>query len=713
MAAETLKGLAGSAQLRHMPRQNQRMADTVMTSFFSPYSHEFVRIAACVPRIEVADPAFNAERTLELLRQGHEEGIALMVFPELGLSAYAIDDLLHQDALLDAVEVAIARLTKDSAGLFPAFCVGAPLRVAGRLYNAAIVIHAGRVLGVVPKAFLPNYREFYERRHFAPGAHVRKLETHLAGSTVPFGIDLLFRSAGTCPFTFHVEICEDMWVPQPPSTAAALAGAEIILNLSASNITIGKAEDRRLLCASQSMRCVAAYAYSAAGPGESTTDLAWDGHGGIFEDGLRLTETDRFPLGSTMTVADVDLGRLRQERRRRVTFGDCGRAEGITESNFRAIPFTIDAPEKDLPLRRPLERFPYVPSDPAKLAENCYEAYNIQVQGLVKRLQATGTEKVVIGVSGGLDSTQALLVCSRAMDLAGLPHANILAYTLPGFATSEGTKGNAWALMRALGVSAAEIDIRPAARQMLADLGHPFADGQPVYDVTFENVQAGLRTDYLFRLANHNRALVVGTGDLSELGLGWCTYGVGDQMSHYNVNASVSKTLIQHLIRFVAASGDVDQATADILHAILATEISPELVPQETAGAIQSTKSMVGPYPLQDFNLFYLTRYGFRPSKIAYLSWCAWSDAAAGTWPSHIPAHEQRSYRLGEIKHWLRLFLQRFFTNQFKRTAMPNGPKISSGGSLSPRGDWRAPSDASPSIWLEELERNVPDQKDD
>jgi NAD+ synthase (glutamine-hydrolysing) len=299
------------------------------------------------------------------------------------------------------------------------------------------------------------------------------------------------------------------------------------------------------------------------------------------------------------------------------------------------------------------------------------------------------------------------------MDLAGLPHANILAYTLPGFATSEGTKGNAWALMRALGVSAAEIDIRPAARQMLADLGHPFADGQPVYDVTFENVQAGLRTDYLFRLANHNRALVVGTGDLSELGLGWCTYGVGDQMSHYNVNSSVSKTLIQHLIRFVAASGDVDQATADILYAILATEISPELVPQETAGAIQSTESMAGPYPLQDFNLFYLTRYGFRPSKIAYLSWCAWSDAAAGTWPSHIPAHEQRSYRLGEIKHWLRLFLQRFFTNQFKRTAMPNGPKISSGGSLSPRGDWRAPSDASPSIWLEELERNIPDQKDD
>ncbi|HEU6443079.1 MAG TPA: NAD(+) synthase, partial [Microvirga sp.] len=342
---------------------------------------------------------------------------------------------------------------------------------------------------------------------------------------------------------------------------------------------------------------------------------------------------------------------------------------------------------------------------------NCYEAYNIQVQGLAKRLRATGTEKVVIGVSGGLDSTQALLVCCRAMDRLALPRTNILAYTLPGFATSEGTKGNAWALMRALGVSAAEIDIRPAARQMLKDMGHPFAEGQPVYDVTFENVQAGLRTDYLFRLANHNRGIVVGTGDLSELGLGWCTYGVGDQMSHYNVNASVSKTLIQHLIRFVAASGDVDKATAEILHAILATEISPELVPQDASGQLQSTEAIIGPYALQNFNLYYLTRFGYRPSKIAYLSWHAWRDAEAGTWPPNLPADAHRSYDLGEIKRWLRVFLSRFFTSQFKRTAMPNGPKISSGGSLSPRGDWRAPSDAGPQVWLAELESNVPDDE--
>ncbi|RDI52243.1 NAD(+) synthase [Microvirga subterranea] len=680
-----------------------------MTSFFSPYRHDFTRIASCVPRIEVANPSFNVDRTLELLHQGHDERIALMVFPELGLSAYAIDDLLHQDALLEAVESGISRLAAESSNLFPAFVVGAPLRAGDRLYNSAVVIHAGRILGVVPKAYLPNYREFYERRHFAPGAQIRGQEIAVAGIQVPFGVDLLFRSAGSCAFTFHVEVCEDMWVPQPPSTAAALAGAEVLLNLSASNITIGKAEDRRLLCGSQSMRCVAAYAYSAAGPGESTTDLAWDGHGGIFEDGLRLAETDRFPSGSTMAVADVDLGRLRQERMRRVTFGDCARVLGVTASDFRTITLAIDAPAEALPLRRPIERYPYVPSDPAKLAENCYEAYNIQVQGLAKRLQATRTEKVVIGVSGGLDSTQALLVCCRVMDKIGLPRTNILAYTLPGFATSEGTKGNAWALMRALGVSASEIDIRPAARQMLEDLGHPFAGGEPVYDVTFENVQAGLRTDYLFRLANHHRGIVVGTGDLSELGLGWCTYGVGDQMSHYNVNASVSKTLIQHLIRFVAASGDVDRTTADLLHAILATEISPELVPQDASGQIQSTEAMIGPYALQDFNLYYLTRFGFRPSKIAYLSWHAWKDAKAGTWPPNIPESAHRSYDLAEIKHWLRVFLGRFFTSQFKRTAMPNGPKISSGGSLSPRGDWRAPSDAGPAVWLAELESGVPD----
>ena len=682
-----------------------------MPPFHSLYTHEFIRIAACVPRIEVGDPAFNLTETLTLAAQGDAASTALMVFPELGLSSYAIDDLLFQDALLDSVERAIGAIRDASRDLFPVLVAGAPLRHRGHLYNAAIVIHRGSVLGAVPKSYLPNYREFYEKRHFASGVGVRGQRIELAGEEVPFGTDLLFRSEGSASFTFHVEICEDVWAPLPPSTRAALAGAEVLINLSASNITIGKAETRRLLCASQSSRTSAAYAYSAAGPGESTTDLAWDGHAAIFECGDRLAETDRFSAGSTMVTADIDLGRIRQERMRGNTFRDCADHERDTSAPFRTIGFALNTPDEAVSLQRTVERFPYVPSDPEKLRENCYEAYNIQVQGLAKRLRASKTERAVIGVSGGLDSTQALLVAVRAMDLLGLPRENVLAYTLPGFATLDKTKRNAWTLMEALGVTAEEIDIRPAARQMLGDLGHPYARGELVYDVTFENVQAGLRTDYLFRLANQNGGLVVGTGDLSELGLGWCTYGVGDHMSHYNVNASVSKTLIQHLIRFVAASGDVDEATARVLRAILDTEISPELVPANEAGAVQSTEATIGPYALQDFNLFYVTRYGFRPSKIAFLAHHAWSDAARGSWPPNMPEAKRRAYSLAEIRQWLEVFLFRFFTiSQFKRSAMPNGPKISSGGSLSPRGDWRAPSDGNARVWLEELKANVPEE---
>jgi NAD+ synthase (glutamine-hydrolysing) len=680
-----------------------------MSPFHSLYTHEFIRIAACVPRIEVGDPEFNLSETLALAEQGHARSVALMLFPELGISAYAIDDLLFQDALLDAVEQAIEEVRERSSRLLPVLVIGAPLRRQGHLYNAAIVIHRGRILGVVPKTYLPNYREFYEKRHFSSGMNVHGEEIEIASHSVPFGTDLLFRSQGSVRFTFHVEICEDVWTPLPPSTHAALAGAEILLNLSASNITIGKAETRRLLCASQSSRASAAYAYSAAGPGESTTDLAWDGHAAVFECGDRLVETDRFPRESTFVTADIDLGRIRQERMRGTTFRDCVAHESASGPLFRTVPLEFDAPKEAVPLLREVPRFPYVPSDPAMLRENCYEAYNIQVQGLAKRLQASKTERAVIGVSGGLDSTQALLVAARAMDTLGRPRSNVLAYTLPGFATSEGTKRNAWTLMDALGVTASEIDIRPAARQMLGDMGHPFARGEPVYDVTFENVQAGLRTDYLFRLANQNNGLVVGTGDLSELGLGWCTYGVGDHMSHYNVNASVSKTLIQHLIRFVAGSGDVDEKTSAVLREILEAEISPELVPAEATGAVQSTEAVVGPYALQDFNLYYVTRYGYRPSKIAFLAHHAWSDASKGAWPADLPEHKRRAYSLADIRHWLEVFLFRFFTiSQFKRSALPNGPKISTGGSLSPRGDWRAPSDGNARAWLQELDAKVP-----
>jgi NAD+ synthase (glutamine-hydrolysing) len=682
-----------------------------MSSFFTPYRHQFVRLAACVPRGAVAEPRRNAAAVAALVDEADGARAALMVFPELCLSAYAIDDLLFQDGLLDAVEGEIAHLVELSREWLPVFAVGAPLRVRGHLYNCGLVIHRGRLLGVVPKIYLPNYREFYERRHFTSGEGVIGETIRVAGLEAPFGTDLLFSAPGEAGLTFHVEICEDLWVPQPPSIAAALAGAEVLLNLSASNITIGKAQLRRLFCGSQAARCLAAYAYSAAGAGESTTDLAWDGQAGIFELGEALAETERFSLRAEMAIADVDLGRIRQERMRMNTFGDCVRATAATRPPFRTVMFDFSPPLEALSLRRNVERFPYVPADPATLEDNCYEAYNIQVQGLVQRLEATGLKKLVIGVSGGLDSTHALIVSARAVDRLGLPRRNILAYTLPGFATSETTKANAWRLMAALGATAGEIDIRPAARQMMQDIGHAAASGVAQYDVTYENIQAGLRTDYLFRLANHNGALVVGTGDLSELALGWCTYGVGDQMSHYNPNASVAKTLIQHLIRFVAASGDMGSQTAPILCDILATEISPELVPAGADGAIQSTENVVGPYALQDFNLYYTTRYGFRPSKIAYLAWNAWADPDRGVWPVNTPQTARRTYDLPEIKRWLRVFLLRFFQlSQFKRSALPNGPKISSGGSLSPRGDWRAPSDASAAVWLRELDENVPDE---
>ena len=701
-------GYAEAAAENRCKEAAERKAEP-MKPFASLYSHDFVRIAAVVPRARVADPEFAAEETLRLAALGEASGTALMLFPELGISSYSIDDLVMQDALLDAVERALGKIARASEALHPMLVVGAPLRHKGRLYNAAIVIQRGKILGAVPKTYLPNYREFYERRTFTSGAGLTGETIEIDGRSLPFGTDLLFRSTGSVRFTMHAEICEDFWVPLPPSTHAALAGAEILLNLSASNITIGKADTRRLLCASHSARTASAYAYSAAGPGESTTDLAWDGHAAVFENGALLAETERFPTDATLATADVDVGRLRQERLRLNTYGDCVALHRGDAPAFRAVTFVMDAPERPIALDRIVERFPFVPAAPARLREDCYEAYNIQIQGLSKRLAATGLKHCVIGVSGGLDSTQALIVAVRAMDRLGLPRENVLAYTLPGFATSDHTKSNAWALMRALGVSAEEIDIRPAARQMLADLGHPFAGGEPIYDVTFENVQAGLRTDYLFRLANQHRALVVGTGDLSELALGWCTFGVGDHMSHYNVNASVSKTLIQHLIRFVAASGDVSAETAAILYAILATEISPELVPVADGKPIQSTQAIVGPYALQDFTLYCLTRFGFRPSKIAYLALRAWGDAASGPWPQDMPEADKRAYSLAEIRHWMQVFIRRFFANQFKRSTLPNGPKMSSGGSLSPRGDWRMPSDAEAKVWLDELLENVPE----
>jgi len=675
--------------------------------FHSPRTHGFVRVAAATPVAHTADPKANADEHHALIRQAGEQGVDLIVFPELSLSGYAIDDLLMQDALLAEVERQIAVLAEaaDEAGVVAV--IGAPVRNGDALYNCAVVLGSGAVLGVVPKTYLPNYREYYEKRWFAPAASRSEDAVVLNGETVDFAPGLIFESVNRPGFVFAAEICEDFWAPQPPSTRAALAGARILLNLSASNIVIGKADERAVLCASQSMRTISAYVFTASGWGESTTDLAWDGQATIHELGARLAEGERFSMQGHLTVADIDVERIGLDRLRNGTFADCARIEGEPAT---VVPFEASEGDGRGDLIRPMDRFPFVPDDPARLDKDCYEAFNIQVQGLMRRMQATKGERVVIGVSGGLDSTQALLVACRAFDRLKLPRSNILGFTLPGFATSDGTKSNAHALMTALGVSAHEIDIRPAATRMLADIGHAFAMGEPVHDITFQNVQAGLRTDYLFRLANQHDAFVLGTGDLSELALGWCTYGVGDHMSHYDVNGGVAKTLIRHLIRWVLAKEHAGGAS-DVLHAILDTEISPELVPADADGNIQSTEAVVGPYALNDFFLFHITRFGLKPSKVAYLAHQAWQDAATGDWPVNTPDDERVAYDLATIKGWLRKFLVRFFqTSQFKRSALPNGPKVVTGGSLSPRGDWRAPSDATARVWLDELEANVPEE---
>jgi NAD+ synthase (glutamine-hydrolysing) len=704
--------------------------------FEALHDQGFVRVAAAVPHLRVADPAFNSERTLELARQAATDGVALVAFPELGIAAYTAEDLFHQDALIGAVERALAEVVAASAELAPILVLGAPLRTEQGLFNTAIVIHRGKVLGVAPKSYLPNYREFYEKRQFRAARNALHDMVAVAGELVPFGADLVFECEDLAGFAVHVEVCEDLWTPIPPSTYAALAGATVLVNISASNATVGKADYRRLLCASHSARTIAAHVYVAAGSGESTTDLAWDGQAMAYENGEPLAESERFSSHEQLVAADVDLERLVQDRMRTTSFGDSVHDHRDAVRRMRRVAFRWGDAKGPLGLRRRIERFPYVPHDPALRDARCREVYSIQVDGLTTRLRATGIERVVIGISGGLDSTQALLVAVRTMDVLGLPRTNVLGYTMPGFATSVQTLDNARRLMAALGVTANELDIRPAAKQMLRDIDHPAAEGERTYDITYENVQAGERTSHLFRLANQHRALVVGTSDLSELALGWSTYGVGDHMSHYAVNASVPKTLIQFLIRWEADPQALDADAAEVLRAVLETAISPELIPREgirvgaavgghadggvgtsdpagsgaPEGPAADSESVVGPFELADFFLYYILRFGYRPSKVAFLAHHAWRDRDRGSWPELIPAERRNEYSLAEIKRWLEVFLRRFFeTSQFKRSAIPNSPKVGSGGSLSPRSDWRAPSDSSAELWLRELRENVPE----
>ncbi|MCR2833374.1 NAD(+) synthase [Parerythrobacter lacustris] len=677
--------------------------------FYDLHTHGFVRVATSTPKVRTADVAFNAQSIIEEAVKAGEAHVDLLLYPELCLSGYAIDDLHLQAALLEAVEAHLGKIVTASRTIPTVLVIGAPLRRNGRIYNCALAICRGEVLGVVPKSFLPNYREYYEKRWFAHGRDCIGLTLEIGGQEVPFGTDLLFRHPEFAGFTFGIEICEDIWSPTPPSTRAALAGATIVLNLSASNITIGKSDERHMLCRAQSARAVCAYAYSASGHGESTTDLAWDGQGMIYELGDLLAESTRFDHHPELCVIDVDCTRILNERMRMGTFNDAAEADGRPEDRFRVMGFDHEPDGGDIGLLRPVRRFPFVPNRQHRLDEDCYEAFNIQVSGLMRRIEATSPKSLVIGISGGLDSTHALIVAAKACDALGLPRSTIRGYTMPGFATSDHTKSNAWKLMQAMGITAEEIDIRPTARLMLENIGHAFADGEPVYDVTFENVQAGLRTDYLFRLSGQHGGWVIGTGDLSELALGWCTYGVGDHMSHYGVNAGVPKTLIQYLIRWVTQTGQFDEATDKVLLAILDTEISPELVPAGADGAMQSTEAKIGPYELNDFFLHHVIRWGQKPSHVAFLAWHAWRDAAAGQWPEGFPEAKKHHYDLATIRSWLEKFLWRFFQfSQFKRSALPNGPKVSAGGALSPRGDWRAPSDAVADVWLDELRGGVP-----
>ncbi|WP_341503930.1 NAD(+) synthase [Gallaecimonas sp. GXIMD4217] len=671
--------------------------------FDSLYRHGLFRVACCVPRVALADPKANAEATLALAKQAAARQAGLALFPELGLSGYSNDDLFFQDALLEAVQEAVTTVVAGSQPLGLLLIIGAPLRHQGRLFNCALVIYRGRILGVVPKSYLPNYREFYEKRQFCPAALAPRGDIALAGTVAPFGSDLLFEASNLPELRLFVEICEDLWVPLPPSTTAALAGATLLANLSASNITIGKADYRRRLCAGQSAKCLAAYLYAAAGHGESSTDLAWDGHALVYENGELLAESQRFLGDDQLITADIDLERLSADRSLTTSFNDCALAQGDRLQALRRVHFRFEPPRARVALARKLARFPFVPADQASLDERCREAYQIQVQGLVQRMQASGIHKLVLGLSGGLDSTQALLVGTKALDRLRLPRSHLLAYTLPGFGTSKRTLANARALMKGFGVTAHEHDICPAARAMLQALDHPAGRGQAQYDSTYENVQAGERSAFLFRAANFHRALVLGTSDLSELALGYSTYGVGDHMAHYHLNAAVPKTLIRHLIRWAIKSGGFDKDTARALQAVLDTPCSPELIQGQ-----QQAEKLIGPYELQDFHLFYLCRYGFRPSKVAYLAWQAWGDATRGDWPPDIPEDERHQYDLATIKAWLALLLERFFQHsQFKRSALANAPKVGT-LSLSPRGDWRAPSDASAAAWLDELNRNLP-----
>lgn len=646
-------------------------------------SYGFVKVAAVSPRLRVADPGFNAGETEKMIKSATAAGAAVAVFPELGLTGYTCGDLFGQQLLLDKTVDCLGRLLENTRDTEILAVLGMPLAVGHKLYNCAVVIQRGRVLGVVPKVYPANYKEFYENRWFTSGHWIsqNKTEVELMGSQVPFG-ELLF-SCRQLKYTLGIEICEDLWTVIPPSSYMAMNGANLTANLSASNDLVSKADYRRQLVAQQSGRCISGYIYASAGVHESTTDLVFGGDCIIAENGGILATSARFNRESTVIYAEIDVERLATERQVNRTFAENYEIEGSRKTYIEVeVAYnnlnTVDTGN----FSRFIPRHPFIPANPITRNERCAEIFNIQVAGLAKRIEHTGLQHAVIGVSGGLDSTLALLVTAKTMDTLGISTRNIIAVTMPGFGTSETTFQNAMKLMQDLQVNIHEISIEAACRQHFADIG--LAPG--VHDITFENSQARERTQILMDLANKYHGLVVGTGDLSELALGWATYN-GDHMSMYAVNCSIPKTLVKFLVRWIA-DNEVMDSTRETLYKILDTPISPELLPPDANGQIaQKTEDVVGPYELHDFFLYYAVRHGMPPRKILFLA----SVAFEGTYTPEV------------ITKWLREFYRRFFNQQFKRSCLPDGPKVGT-ISLSPRGDWRMPSDAEARLWLAELD---------
>jgi len=669
-------------------------------------THGFLRVAAACPELRLANCPFNADHTLQLLEQAEHRGVNLAVFPECGLTGYTCHDLFHNQTLQRSAVNHLLRLVERAAAIYRGMAiVGVPLVVDGPVYNCAVVFQAGNILGIVPKSYLPNYKEFYDARYFSPASHAQRDNIQLGNQLIPFGTNLLFDCTNIVGFRLGVEICEDLWMPVPPSSLQSLAGATILANLSASNETIGKAGYRRDLVVSQSARCLAGYVYASSGIGESSTDLLFGGHCLIAENGLLLAESQRFRRDGHLSIADIDLDRLQHERAQMNSFNESNRVTTLAIPDYRLIRFEIQPTRRMPELIRKVDAAPFVPSDPAQRDERCREIFQTQVLATARRLSHIGTPPVSIGISGGLDSTLALLVVCKTMDELGTPRSRVQAFTLPGFGTTYRTRRNAHDLMRALGVTARECDIRAMCLEEMRLLGHaPFGiplEGETIdtlteklrhlppekrHDLVFENVQARMRTSLLM-----NAGFVIGTGDLSELALGWCTYNA-DHMSMYNPNVSIPKTLVRFLVQW-AAEHEFAGETRHTLLDIVDTEISPELLPLDAAGQIvQATESLIGPYELVDFFLYHFLRFGVTPEKILFLA-------------RH--AAFSKPYSASEIRQWLGVFLRRFFANQFKRSCLPDGPKVGS-VSLSPRGDWRMPSDATVNIWLEAVESGLP-----